>query len=72
MKKSIFQFYEEISPSSFIHYNSVTNTFLLLNLDCHKAYIQSDNVDTLKSGNFELYNRLVGVSPTFRTKVTLM
>lgn len=58
MKKSKYQFYYEIAPKLFLHYNSISNCFLLLKEDYHNEY-ENESVEELKLRNIGLYRSLV-------------
>ena len=58
MKKSKYQFYYEIAPKLFLHYNSISNCFLLLKEDNHNEY-ENESVEELKLRNIGLYRSLV-------------
>ena len=57
MKKSKYQFYYEIAPKLFLHYNSISNCFLLLKEDNHNEY-ENESVEELKLRNIGLYRYL--------------
>lgn len=57
MKKSKYQFFEEISAGCYLHYSSLSNNFLLLNESCHKLYLQSE-IEKLETVNKELFSKL--------------
>lgn len=57
MKRSKYQFFEEISTGCYLHYSSLSNNFLLLNEKCHKLYTQLE-VTALEIINKELFNKL--------------
>ena len=63
MKRSMYQLWEKISNNCFLHYSSLSNSFLILNQNKHELYCQVANIDslilidsklfeTLKSGKF--------------------
>ncbi len=58
MKKSKYQFYYEIAPKLFLHYNSISNCFLLLKEGNHNEY-ENESVEELKLRNIGLYRSLV-------------
>lgn len=58
MKKSIYQFYTEISEGLFLHYCSITNSFLLLKEGYHRLYENTD-ADKLKFCDEAFYRELI-------------
>lgn len=60
MKVSQYCFFEEILPSEYLHYSSLSNSFLLLNESCHKLFEDNaHNVDVIKAQNQKLFDELV-------------
>lgn len=57
MKKSRYQFYEEISSSQFLHYSSLTNNFLLLNEKLHLLY-ETTEANQIKEKHHSLFEQL--------------
>lgn len=60
MKVSQYQFFEEILPLKYLHYSSVSNSFLLLNESSHKLFEENIlNVNVIRTQNQKLYDKLV-------------
>lgn len=61
MKKSKYHFYKEVSGEHFLHYSSLTNSFLLLNKECHNLIENTDysKIEKVKSINPELYKKII-------------
>ena len=57
MKKHKYQFYEEIASGCYLHYNSLSNLFLVLNEKKHLLY-ENCPVNELEQNDSQLYNRL--------------
>ena len=56
MKKSKYQFFEEVNPGIYLHYNSLSNCFLLLK---ENIMYEKLSMSELKSGNPKFYKELV-------------
>ena len=57
MKKHNYQFYEEIASDCYLHYNSLSNLFLVLNEKRHLLY-ENCSVGELEQKSPELYSQL--------------
>lgn len=57
MKKSHFQTYISIREDLFLHYNSFSDKYLLLNKKNHQLY-ETDSIEYVQSKDFELYKKL--------------
>lgn len=57
MKISRYQFCEEIAQGYYLHYNALSNTFLLLDERCHDLYSQCE-IEKLETLNKELFSKL--------------
>ena len=57
MKKHKYQFYEQIASGYYLHYNSLSNLFLILNERKHLLY-ENCPVDQLEQKDTQLYNQL--------------
>lgn len=57
MKKSHFQTYISIREDLFLHYNSFSDKYLLLNKKNHQLY-ETDSIEYVQSNDFELYKKL--------------
>ena len=61
MKKSIYHLYEKVSESHFLHYSSLTNSFVLLNEATHNIFENTlpNEIDIIKSVDPNLFQKLV-------------
>lgn len=59
MKKSKYQLFEEIAPSMYLHYSSLTNNFLLLNEKDHHLLEGTEDCSSIEKGNKVLYEILI-------------
>lgn len=57
MKKSKYQFFEEISPSKYLHYSPLSNNFLILNKDLHQLF-EKESCISIEHKNRKLYSIL--------------
>lgn len=57
MKKSHFQTYIYIREDLFLHYNSFSDKYLLLNEKNHQLY-ETESIENVQSKNLELYKKL--------------
>ena len=57
MKKSYFQTYISIREDLFLHYNSFSDKYLLLNKKNHQLY-ETDSIECVQSKDLELYKKL--------------
>ncbi|WP_313381161.1 radical SAM/SPASM domain-containing protein [Proteiniphilum saccharofermentans] len=58
MKKNFYLFQEEISPQIYLHYNSFSNEFLLLNKTKHEIF-NNYNCEDIEKFDNSLYNKLL-------------